>query len=211
MRLGPGECSNVETSARFFAALAFPGVDQVTDRQDAVAAWAGSYLHEQNRVDQTDEPFEDRRLNEFVSLPPRWCKRTMRNASRKLRGRYILARALRPWVQEALGLTQILPPGVDKSTQQKISLWLFNDDGDSANNFRKRVWRPSLPVAHIAIAHDLIFSGYGREQMTFTTNLANVGLIELIVGLARHMEAVVCGTPRFKVAPDELLHFEWVA
>ena len=47
--------------------------------------------------------------------------------------------------------------------------------------------------------------------MVFFVDLAHVALTEMIVALTRHMEAVVHSNPRFKVTPDDLLHFEWVA
>lgn len=210
IRLGPGECADAETGARFFAALAFPGVDEDADRQDAVAAWVASYLHQANRLDKSKARFADDRLNAFAELSPKWCRKKLRRTHNRLRDQYVLARALRPWVREALGQPQAMPPGIDKFTQEKISLRLFNNHGDVANNFRKRAWRPGHPVAHIAIASDLILSPYGKGEMEFHIDLASVGPIETIVTLARHIEAVVCGVFRFKVSPDKLLHLEWV-
>lgn len=210
VRLGPGECNSVETGARFFGALAFPGEHEVVARQNAIAAWVSSYLHEANRVDKTDAAFADPRFNAFVRHPPKWCGQKLRTVNRRLRDRYALARTMRPWVREALGQPQALPPGIDKFTQEKISLWLFNNYEDAANNFRKRAWRPGLPVAHIVIASDLILSSAGKDEMEFRVDLANIRPIETIVSLARHMEAVVCSAPRFKVTSADLLHLEWI-
>lgn len=66
IRLGPGECSNVETGARYFAALAFPGTRERAEREQAAVAKAAQYLHEENRVDETDAPFQDPRLNDYL-------------------------------------------------------------------------------------------------------------------------------------------------
>ncbi len=96
IRLGPGECSDVETGARYFAALAFPGVQEDQARRDAAAAWVGSYLHEANRIDNTDAPFENQRLNPYVQFSPKWCRAKLRTTRRRLLDRAELAHALRP-------------------------------------------------------------------------------------------------------------------
>lgn len=129
----------------------------------------------------------------------------------RLRDRCILARHLRPWVADVLGMPQTRPAGIKKFNQLGISQWVFDGDVDAANNFRKRAWRPALPVAHIAIACEFVLAPYGRERRNFPIGLADVGLIERIVTLAPHMENVVCSDPRFKVTPDKLLHLEWIA
>ncbi|MGD9712978.1 MAG: hypothetical protein AB7V46_13040, partial [Thermomicrobiales bacterium] len=155
-----------------------------------MAAWVVSYLHVANRIDDTNAPFADDRLKAFSDLSPQWASARLRTAKRRLRDRYFLARALRPWVREALGMPQTMPTGIDKFTQEKISLWLHDDQEERANNFRKRAWRPGLPVAHIAIACDFVLAPYGRERKEFPIDLADVGLIERIVTLAPHMENV---------------------
>jgi hypothetical protein len=100
--LGPGECPDTETGARYFAALAFPGAGEEQARLDAMRAWAGLYLHEANRVERSDDPFEDHRLNAFVQLPLAWCKAKVRTGRHRLRNRSDAARAVRPWMRESL-------------------------------------------------------------------------------------------------------------
>jgi hypothetical protein len=72
VKLGPGECPNMETGARYFAALAFPGAHEDRARQDAARGWVGAYLHEANRVDGSNEPLRKlEELKRVVSGPLR--------------------------------------------------------------------------------------------------------------------------------------------
>ena len=137
IRLGPGECFDLETGARYFAALAFPGPEEAEARESAIRGWIGAYLHEANLVDHCDDPFADPRLNELVQLPPAWCRAQIRTTHRRLRNRSEAARAVRPWVRELLGLEPRAVPGVKKFTQRQIALYLCRDDPECAANFQK--------------------------------------------------------------------------
>jgi len=86
--------------------------------------WAGAYLHDANLVDRCDDPFEDPRPNELVQLAPACCRAQIRTTRRRLGDRSAAARAVRPWVRQLLGLEPRLVPGVKKSTQRQIALYL---------------------------------------------------------------------------------------
>jgi hypothetical protein len=153
IRLGPGACADVETGARYFAALAFPGPQEANARENAIRGWVGAYLHEANLVDHCDDPFEDPRLNELVQLAPAWCRAQLRTTRRRLGDRSAAARAVRPWVRQLLGLAPRLVPGVEKFTQRQIALYLCDGDSERAANFQKRIWRPSRPVLHLKMRY----------------------------------------------------------
>ena len=87
VRLGPGECSIIETGARYFATLAFPAKQECKARDDATKAWVAQYLQQINRTDRTDDPFEDPKFNELVALDPAWCKSRLKTVRRRLRDR----------------------------------------------------------------------------------------------------------------------------
>lgn len=211
IRLGPGECSDIETGARYFAALAFPGVAEDAARQDAVAAWVGSYLHEANRIDGIDQPFADRRLNSFVQLPPAWCRAKLRTTQRRLRDRSIAARAVRPWVRDILDHPHTPVPGVKKFTQRSIALYLVGGDHELADNFQKRVWRPARPIIHYLIVCDLLLCSIAGERNTFEIDLASTDLIPGFLERAEFLQPRICLDPRFGINEDSLLQIQWVA
>lgn len=211
VKLGPGECSNLETGARFLAALAFPAKHEDAARQDAVAAWVGQALHELNRVTGMTEPFADPSLNGFASRSAERREETLRIASRRLRERNDVARALRPWMRELLGEPQPLPKGMKKFTQRQISRFMHNDYHEDADHFQERHWRPSRPILHLAIACDLILCRLGGEESEFPITLDDIGLFEVLVERACQVGVVVSYDKRFKVDADSMLHLQWVA
>lgn len=210
IRLGPGECSDIETGARYFAALAFPGRSEEEARQNAVAAWVGSYLHEANRVDGTDAPFQDGRLNEFVRLDPAWCRARLRTVKRRLEDRSLLALALRPWVREMLGDPHPPVAGIKRFTQRQIALYLCNGDPERAAKFQSRVWRPGRPVMHLAVAYDRVLCGTGAATNVFTLDIAEVDVVRQLVAAAHLVEKFIRDDPRFRAEAETLLCLEWV-
>lgn len=210
VRLGPGECSGVETGARFFAALAFPGPKETEAQENAVQGWVGAYLHETNLVDHCDAPFEDPRLNELVQLSPQWCKAQFRTAQRRLQDRAAAAQAVRPWVREMLEWEPRAVPGIKKFTQRQIAFYLSEGDAERAVNFQKRIWRPSRPVLHLAIARDLKLAFWGPGRSTYDVDLAPTPFISELVELAAEIQGLICCDRRFCVNEQQLLHLEWV-
>lgn len=210
IRLGPGECSDIETGARFFAAVAFPGKNEESARVDAVRAWAGSYLHEVNKVDGRTESFADARLNEFVALPPRWCRAKVRTVMRRFRDRADAARAVRPWMREILNDPHPPVDGIRKFTQRQIALYLCDNDPEKAANFQKRVWRPCRPVIHVSVAYDLVLSWHGGRQTEFGVDLASAEFLEKIVGIANLVQPLISADRRFGIRMEEQITLEWV-
>ena len=209
IRLGPGECSNVETGARYFATLAFPGAHERSDREHGAAAKAALYLHEANRVDDCDDPFADPRLNELVSLDPRWCRARVRTMIRRLADRADVARAVRPWIREVLDDEHRAMPEVKKFTQRQIAFYLCGGDVAKADNFQKRVWRPSRPVLHMAVAQDLGLSLSGAHE-PINVDLASINLIGAMVEIANQLVPRLCSDRRFGVSESNLISLEWI-
>jgi hypothetical protein len=216
IRLGPGECPDIETGARYFAALAFPGTHEESARRDAVAAWVARYLHEANCVDETDAPFADDRLNAFAGLSPDWCRAKLRTVDRRLRDRAELARAVRPWIRDALGEPHGPVSGIAKFTQRQISLWLTGegspkgDPVERGTNFQKRVWRPGRPVLHVAVAQDLVLCLNGSDETSIDLDLGAVTVIAQMVERAEIVAGLIVQDSRFMTTGDELLRLEWV-
>ena len=207
----------METGARYFAALAFPGAADDAARRDAVAAWVASYLHEANRVDESNAPFADKRLNTFVGLSPQWCRAKLRTGQRRLADRAELARAVRPWVRDHLGVPHEPVPGVKKFTQRQIALYMAREEAshgdliERAANFQKRVWRPGRPVLHLAIARDRLLCAIGSEETDFGLDLAASSLFAEFVDESQPIAQYIVTDARFGVSMDDLLHLEWVA
>jgi hypothetical protein len=210
LRLGPGECSNVETGARFFAALAFPGSDEETARTNAEVAWAAQFLHDANRIDGSSAPFADPRLNELVNADQGWCRAALRTSRRRLGDRMTTARFVRPWISNWLEHPQPLPTGMKKFSQRQIAQYLSGGDQEKADNFQKRVLRPSRPVIHLAVAIDLHDAEAGCVKLDCGINLTDVDWFSRLVLLSNALKIHICATADFYLREQDLLHFVWV-
>jgi hypothetical protein len=211
IRLGPGECSDIETGARYFAAYAFPGKDEQGTRNDAASAWVGTYLHEQNRIDGCEGSFAESGLNEFAAMTPVWCKAQIRTARRRLRDRSRAAQAVRPWIGDIMNHPHPPMPEIRKFTQRQISLFLNGDRVEKAAIFQKRVWRPCRPVMHLASACDIMLPRDHEDQTEFTADLAAVGLFGQLVEKANVLQPLISADYRFGIGHHEQLTLLWVA
>ena len=210
IKLGPGDCSDFETGARFFTALAYPARFENAARIDAAHAWAAAYLHEANRIDGSNEPFEVARFNMLVQLPADWCRTTMKTTSRRLRDRSQAARAVRPLVHDILGKPHGPVAGVKKFSQRQIALYLSGGDLEKAANFQKRIVRHSRPVLHIAIAQDLFLASMKNKITDYSVDLASAKVIEVLVALASDLQPKIRADPRFRIRQVEQITLKWV-
>lgn len=210
--IGPGAGHlPFETGARFFATLAFPGSTEVEARLDAERAWIASWLHEQNRIDGTDQPFIEQRLNELVCLDPSWVRQKLRTARRRLRNRSEAARLTRPWVRELENLEPHRPvEGIKRFTTRQIALHLCNDNDDAAHNFQKRIWRPSRPVLHYAIAHDRALSLLEVEERETAIPMDAVEVFRATTEHGNHLAAKIAADSRFGINADDQHLLQWI-
>ncbi|WP_431285054.1 hypothetical protein ACQW02_09770 [Humitalea sp. 24SJ18S-53] len=209
-RLGPGECSDLETGARFFAALAFPGTNEEVARKKAEVAWAAQFLHEANRIDESSIPFADPRLNELVNADPTWCRAALRTSRRRLDDRMAAARSVRPWMRDWLAGPQPLPTGLKKFSQRQVAHYLSGGDKEKADNFQKRVLRPSRPVLHLAVAIDIHDLASGHIEQDCGIILDDIDRIARLVPLSNMLKAYMCATTCFKVCEQDFLHLVWI-
>lgn len=211
VRLGPGECSDIETGARYFATLAFPEPQDRVARNDVTNAWAAQYLQEANRTDGSDDPFVIAIFNELVALDPAWCKSRLRTTRRRLRDRANLGRALRPWTCELCGEEPPPVPGIAQFTQKQIALHLEGGKPERASRFEARVWRVARPVSHILVAQDNLLSRLPGNRERFPEDLARCApLIAEIVELANSLAPLICERPKFGVSKNALISFLWI-
>ncbi len=113
-------------------------------------------------------------------------------------------------MREQLGDPHPPVPGMRKFSQRQIALYLCDQDEDLAAKFQKRVWAPSRPVLHLAIAYDLALSRLGLEPTTVELDLGSVDVIGPLVTNATWVMGKMLRDPRFGVSEDTLLRLEWV-
>jgi len=93
-----------------------------------------------------------------------------------------------------------------------MALMVLDDTGyTESENVETRVWRPSLPVIHLAIAIQLIL--HLAEPITgplgLETLLLDRGIIELVVRTAQFHESVILQS-RLQIDPETLVKIRMV-
>src|SRR5262245_45997858 len=200
-----GKSEVYECGATLVALLAHP-----TDAQDvargnlhaslcplAVRAQFGGQAGEFER--QSIKPIYALRAEKDIS-------RDLKTLKRRLRDRMVAARMAIAFLQLAAGQQPRLPAGTRRVSLNRMSELVFEDAGQSdPENVEKRVWRPSLPVIHLAAATAVMIDvaekqGFGR--FTIGELLCCRPLIEAIVREARAYEPLIQQSRHFPSSPE---------
>jgi hypothetical protein len=137
--------------------------------------------------------------------------RGLRQLKRRLRDRMVAARMAYPFLHEVnFGEPPILPPGVKRLSINAMSELVLEDAGQSdPENVKTRVWRPSLPVIHLATAvHGFLhLSEKAADPPGIGSLIFHRDVIEYVVRNAEACESLVGRSPRIRVKPDRLIKF----
>src|SRR5262249_49577094 len=189
-----GKSEVYECGATLVALLAHP-----TDAQDvargnlhaplcALAVRAQFYGQAGEFERQSIKPIYALRAEKEIS-------KDLKTLKRRLRGRMGAARIAMAYLQLAPRQPPRLPAGVRRLSLNQMSELVFEDAGQSdSENVEKRIWRPSLPVIHLAAATAVMIDvaekeGFGR--FTIGELLCCRPLIEAIVREAQAYEPLI--------------------
>jgi hypothetical protein len=208
LRLGPGECSHIETGAKFFAAMAFPAIDDEQAGKKAAAAMVSIWLYNVGR--SSTRPFVGPGTGRLRKMGRSWGSAALTTLTRRLQDRTTAARIVRPWIREWAGVPQDLPEGMTKFNLRQMCLFLTDGDVQAANNLQKRVVRPSRPVLHLAAAVDLYDAENGLIERDARMQLDDVDRFAQIVELANRLKGHICSDERYGVAEEDVLELAWI-
>jgi hypothetical protein len=136
------------------------------------------------------------------------CERGLRQLKRRLRDRMIAARMAYPFLKEAeTGVVPELPPSVERLSINAMSELVLEDAGYSEpENVETRIWRPSLPVIHLASAvHGYLHLGAENEALGVGPLLTCRDVIEDLIRSAEHCEPLVARSRHLRVNADKLI------
>jgi hypothetical protein len=134
--------------------------------------------------------------------------RDLRTLERRLRDRMIAARMAIGFLKEAVtGELPKLPAGINRISVNQMARLVLDDAAyTDPENVETRIWRPSLPVIHLATAIQVMLQlaepvtgPLGLEAL-----LVDREVIELVVRTAQYHESVVVQS-RLKIDPDKLI------
>lgn len=190
-----------ECGAMLLAILAYPVDAGATHRAALQASLCSEYLRAryantvEEAVPQLMKPIHAFRRERDI-------KKDLKTLNRRLRDRQVAARMIVGFLQEASGNEVRLPTDVARLSLNQLSA-LVQMDANQADpeNVESRVWRPSIPVIHLAAGVAVVLSNSERAgipQTSWGDILHSRALIEEIVRHAQLYEMLIENSARIR-------------
>jgi hypothetical protein len=186
-----------EAGAILATLLAYPGLnDTDATRGRLHRTLCGLTLHDRCETDPEWAAAPQRIKPIYTSFSEQAIKRARRTLERRLRDRMAAARMVIPFLKQAQdGQTPDLPPGVKRLSLNQMAGLVGEDVGQSdPQNVKTRIWRPSVPVIHLAAATAVLGQGISRgtaQSLHFSHLVRTQWVIEWIVRQAEEFETLI--------------------
>lgn len=137
----------------------------------------------------------------------------LRQFKRRLRDRMIAARMGIAYLKEVdsikTGQTLVLPRSIDRLSLNQLSELVLDDlESEDSGNVETRVWRPSLPVIHLASAIAILIDQVKQQtdrDISFLDFLANPDLARSAVEVANKYQAMFLESERLSLEQDQFI------
>jgi hypothetical protein len=210
--------SNAETyecGAMLLSVLAYPSVSAAANRRELQRSLCAGYLRAVHS-DQADTTVIIPLKPAYVFRSERTTKKDIKTLERRLRDRAIAAHMFRGFWQQAAGAVISLPTGMTRLSLNELAEFVAEDAQlSSGENVETRIWRPSIPVIHIAAALENILldsDRLGGRPNSWGDILTNRKFVEEIVRKAKHIEGFIGASAKIRsqlnLAPSSLVSVE---
>jgi hypothetical protein len=198
-----------EIGAWLLTRLAFPGKRESQEQLSRVHASLCAYALRTKYETDGEWLVSPQPIRPIYALRPQFdIDRDLKTLQRRLRDRMIAARMAIGFLKEAV--TGEIPqiPGLERMSINQMALLVLEDTGyTEPENVESRIWRPSLPVIHLATAIQLMLqlaepyaSPLGLESL-----LLDRGIIELVIRTAEYHRLLIVQS-RLKIDPEKLIN-----
>lgn len=205
--LDTGRLHPLEIGAWIWAIMAFPELNTDKDLSNVVEGIVAFAFHESIKIAPGDAVALGEDYGRFVTISNREAKRRTRTLLRRMRDRMAAARMSRGFFREGLtNESTPLPPSMKRLSLNQLSCLVQAEVHQSnAENVEHRVWRPSRPVIHIAMALQLVTDLDAPGQNRYPYELSNQELNRQVVELSEFHEPFVEADKRFGIRPERLV------
>ncbi len=211
----PLDFSNSETyecGAMLLAVLAYPsGSASRHELRTSLCAYYLRFLYS----GETDATVVIPLKPAYVFRSERTVKKDIKTLERRLRDRAIAARMFRGFWQEAAGAVVNLPNGMTRLSLNQLAELVTEDAQQSPENVETRIWRPSIPVIHIAAALENIMldaDRLGNGWISWGDMLASRDLVEDIIEKAKMIEGFISTSEKIRsqlnIEPSRLVKLQ---
>ena len=205
-----------ECGASLIALLAYPKDDD-TDTQRSELHRALCYLALRACAENHERWANSPQLIKpcYALTPKSDVNKALRSLERRLRDRIFAGHMAMPFFERAsTGRPPRLPKGVKRLSINQLSAFVLHQTGQSEpENVESRIWRPSLPVIHLAAAVQVVGQILERDGLRaphIGHLITNRILIEAIVRVAEVYEALIPKIARLSIGPDLLVRVRLV-
>lgn len=142
----------------------------------------------------------------------------LRQFKRRLRDRMIAARMGIAFLKEVdsikTGQALVLPRSIERLTLNQLSELALDDlESDDSGNVETRIWRPSLPVIHLASAIAVLIDQAKQQSgrdISFADFMANPDLARSAIEVANKYQAMFLESERLKLKQDQFIQLHTV-
>ena len=208
-----------EAGAVLFTYLAFPepGDDAEDQRATVHAALCHLALHAISQEHDSASWAPQILKPNYALMTESEVRTALRTFDRRLHDRAQAALMVKPFLEEAVtGASPSLPAGVKRLSLAAMAEWLTLRGKDEAavwdradtKNFLARVWRPSIPVLHIALGLNLLHErthAAGIEKLAIHDLIRSPEAIAFILEQAIPLETLLPQIPHLGIPERELL------
>ena len=209
--------SNSETyecGAALLAVLAYPSDLAGAKRRELRRSLCADYLRSLHSG-ETDAAIIIPLKPAYVFRREQDTKKDIKTLKRRLRDRAIAARMIRGFWQQAAGAVINLPIGMTKLSLNQLAELVAEDAEQSPENIETRIWRPSVPVIHIAAALENIMldaDRLGHEPISWGHILVSRELVAEIVKRAEIIEGFIGASAKIRsqlnIGPSRLVKLQ---
>jgi hypothetical protein len=197
-----------EVGALVLTWLAFPGERETEELRSRVHASLCAYALRAKYESEPEWLGSPQPIKPVYALRSQLdINRDLRTLERRFRDRMIAARMAIGFLKEA-----VLPAAINRVSVNQMARLVLDDAGyTDPENVESRIWRPSLPVIHIATAIQLMLQL--AEPVTGPLGLEALlldrGIIELVVRAAQYHESVILRS-RLQIDAETLVKIRMV-
>lgn len=199
-----------ECSSAFMAILAYPETKK--DEEKAKLQASLCYLNYRARAELDPEwanrPQLIKPLNAFRDK--KHIDRDLKPLKRRLRDRMLAAKMAMAFLQEVeLGEAIQLPKNVKRLTINQLAANLIEEVGlTESKNIETRIWRPSIPVIHLATATALVIDHLeksGVESPSIGHLLSYPDLIKQIITISNQHADMLIKSSKVSIKLEQLI------
>lgn len=219
------ELLEFEVGAQFMALLTYPKATESKQRHNVFLGLCAAYAAEQVRSTPTEATYLRVNRPKYFGVAPKHSRQALRLVRTSLKHRLLAALMARPFIGQALeGDNYALPPGLGELTPSTMAERISTIHNISpTENLMHRIWRPSLPVLHLAVGlenakkrertpaaddpHPDTDALVEPESEAFDTQ--DIARIREAIKLSVFAAEIIGQDSRIHIAPHELVGIRW--